>query len=205
MAEKDYSQLDKTELIKIIEKLESRKKYGLIWDEEKVKEQFEKDAENALPVLKEIKGKEIVDKDPSKPVNFLIEGDNYHALSVLNFTHQAKVDVIYIDPPYNTGDTSWKYNNNFVEKEDAYRHSKWISFMNKRLILARSLLKEDGTLICAIDENEQPRLGIMLEEIFPKHEIVCVSIVHNPRGIEGTNFSYGHEYAYFVYPGDGKK
>lgn len=205
MAEKDYSKLDKAELIKIVEKLESRKKYGLIWDEEKVKEQFEKDAENSLPVLKEVKAKEIVDKDPSKPINFLIEGDNYHTLSVLNFTHQGKIDVIYIDPPYNTGDTSWKYNNDFVDKEDTYRHSKWISFMNKRLVLARSLLKEDGTLICAIDENEQPRLGIMLEEIFPKHEIVCVSIVHNPRGIQGTNFSYCHEYAYFVYPGDGKK
>lgn len=81
---KDYSKLDKEELIKIIEKLESHKKYGLIWDEEKVKEQFEKEAQNALPVLKEVKGKEIIDRD-SGPINILIEGDNYHALSVLNF------------------------------------------------------------------------------------------------------------------------
>src|SRR3989344_6394089 len=100
---KTLSPFSKEELLKIVEKLETRKKYGLIWDEEKVKEQFEEDAENALPVLKEIITKEITDKDSSKPVNILIEGDNYHALSVLNFTNQGKIDVIYIDPPYNTG------------------------------------------------------------------------------------------------------
>src|SRR3989344_355957 len=136
---KDYSQFSKEELLKIVEKMESRKKYGLIWDEEKVKEQFEKDAENALPVLKEISSKEITDKDGSKPVNILIEGDNYHALSVLNFTHQGKIDVIYIDPPYNTGKEDWKYNNDYVDQSDAFRHSKWISFMYKRLVLAQGV------------------------------------------------------------------
>ena len=120
---KDYSKLGKEELLKIIEKLESRKKYGLIWDEEKTKEKFEKESENALPVLKEVKSKEIK-TDPTKPVNILIEGDNYHALSVLNYTHQGKIDVIYIDPPYNTGNKDFKYNDNYVDKEDAYRHSK---------------------------------------------------------------------------------
>src|SRR3989344_948287 len=127
---KDYSKLSKEELIAMVEKLDSRKKYGLIWDEEKVKEQFEKDAENALPVLKEISSKEITDEDTSKPVNILIEGDNYHALSVLNFTHQGKIDVIYIDPPYNTGAKDWKYNNDYVDANDPWRHSKWISLMN---------------------------------------------------------------------------
>jgi len=197
---KDYSQFSKDDLIKIVEKLETRKKYGLIWDEEKVKEQFEKDAENALPVLKEISGKEITDKDASKPINILIEGDNYHALSVLNFTHQGKIDVIYIDPPYNTGNKSWKYNNDFVEKDDEWKHSKWISFMSKRLRLAKNLLSEQGALICAIDHNEQEALGLLLKEIFPGMEITCVTIVHNPRGIQGDNFSYTHEYAYFVFP-----
>ena len=99
---KDYSKLEKDDLLKVIEKLESCKKYGLIWDEEKTKEQFEKESENALPVLKEVKGKAIK-TDLTKPTNILIEGDNYHALSVLNYTHQGKIDVIYIDPPYNTG------------------------------------------------------------------------------------------------------
>lgn len=137
MAKKDYSKLEKDDLLKVIEKLESRKKYGLIWDEEKTKEQFEKESENALPVLKEVKGKEIK-TEASKPTNILIEGDNYHALSVLNYTHQGKIDVIYIDPPYNTGNNSWKYNNQYVEKDDAYKHSKWLSFMSKRLKLAKN-------------------------------------------------------------------
>lgn len=196
---KDYSKLSKEDLLKVVEKLESRKKYGLIWDEEKVKEQFEKDAENALPVLKEVKGKEITDKNGG-PVNILIEGDNYHALSVLNFTHQNKIDVIYIDPPYNTGSKDWKYNNDYVDKNDSYKHSKWLSFMNKRLKLAKNLLKETGILICTIDENEHATLGMLLEDIFPDREIVCVTIIHNPGGIQGKNFSYCHEYAYFVYP-----
>ena len=143
---KDYSQFSKEELLKIVEKLETRKKYGLIWDEEEVKEQFEKDAENALPVLKEISGKEITDEDASKPVNILIEGDNYHALSVLNFTHQGKIDVIYIDPPYNTGQNDFKYNDEWIQADDVYRHSKWLSFMSKRLKLANTLLKDGGVI-----------------------------------------------------------
>jgi len=89
---KDYSQYSKKDLLKMIEKLEARKKYGLIWDEEKTKEKFEQESENALPVLKEVKCKEIR-TDPSKPTNILIEGDNYHALSVLNYTHQGKIDL----------------------------------------------------------------------------------------------------------------
>jgi len=194
----DYSKLSKDELLKVIEKLESRKKYGLVWDEERTKEKFEKDAENALPVLKEVKGKEIK-MDPSKPFNILIEGENYHALSVLNYTHQGKIDVIYIDPPYNTGAKDWKYNNDYVDINDTYRHSKWLSMMSKRLRLAKKLLKDDGALICAIDENELNRLGLLLEDIFGNYEIHCITIIHNPRGVQGSNFSYTHEYAYFVF------
>jgi len=195
----DYSKLSKDELLKVIEKLESRKKYGLIWDEERTKEQFEKEAENALPVLKEVKSKAIK-TDPSKPVNILIEGDNYHALSVLNYTHQGKIDVIYIDPPYNTGAKNWKYNNDYVDKDDSYRHSKWLSLMSKRLKLAKRLLREDGVLICAIDENEINRLSLLLEEIFGNCEMHCITIVHNPRGVQGRNFSYTNEFALFVFP-----
>lgn len=197
----NYSKLSKEELLKVIEKLQSRKKYGLIWEEEKTKEQFEKESENALPVLKEIKSKEIK-TDPAKPVNILIEGDNYHALSVLNYTHQGKIDVIYIDPPYNTGAKNWKYNNSYVDINDTYRHSKWLSLMSKRLRLAKKLLKEDGVLICAIDENELNRLGLLLEDIFGNCEIHCITIVHNPRGVQGKNFSYTNEHAYFVFQKD---
>ena len=194
----DYSKFEKEDLLKVIDKLESRKKYGLIWDEEKTRERFEKESENALPVLKEVKGKEIK-TDSKKPTNILIEGDNYHALSVLNYTHQGKIDVIYIDPPYNTGAKDWKYNNNYVDINDTYRHSKWLQMMFNRLKLARRLLKDDGVLICTIDENELNRLGLLLEEIFGNYEIHCITIVHNPRGVQGNNFSYTHEYAYFVF------
>ena len=110
---KDYSQLSKEELLKVIDKIESKKEYGLVWDEEKTKEQFEIDSKNALPILKEVKNREIK-INTSLPTNILIEGDNYHSLSVLNYTHQGKIDLIYIDPPYNTGAKDWKYNNNYV-------------------------------------------------------------------------------------------
>jgi len=164
MAKKDYSKLEKDDLLKVIEKLESRKKYGLIWDEEKTKEQFEKESENALPVLKEVKGKEIK-TDASKPTNILIEGDNYHALSVLNYTHQGKIDVIYIDPPYNTGNKDFVFNDYFVDKNDRYRHSKWLSFMAKRLKLAKSLLSKNGVMFISIDDNEFASLKILVDNI----------------------------------------
>jgi len=193
-----YKDLSKEELVGKIEKLESRKKYGLVWDEEKTKEKFEEDSENALPILKEIKKKEIrTDKEAS--VNILIEGDNYHSLSVLNFTHQGKIDVIYIDPPYNTGARDWKYNNDYVDINDTFRHSKWLSMMSKRLKLSRKLLSEEGVLICTIDHNELATLKLLLQEIFSGKEITCVTIVHNPSGIQGLNFSHNNEYALFVH------
>lgn len=171
MAKKDYTKLEKDDLLKVIEKLESRKKYGLIWDEEKTKEQFEKESENALPVLKEVKGKEIK-TDPSKPTNILIEGDNYHALSVLNYTHQGKIDVIYIDPPYNTGKKDFKYNDNWVDENDTYRHSKWLTFISKRLRLAKNLLKDEGVIFISIDDNEIAQLRLLCNEIFGEQNFV---------------------------------
>ena len=108
--------------------------------------------------------------------------------------------MIYIDPPYNTGAKNWKYNNNYVDKEDAYRHSKWLSMMQHRLSLAKTLLKKNGALICAIDDNEQAHLATLLEEIYSAFEQHTVTIVHNPKGVQGTNFSYTHEYAIFVIP-----
>jgi adenine-specific DNA-methyltransferase len=178
------------------------KKFGLVWMD--VPEKFEDDAQNAMPILKELPEKAVVNDD-DQPTHILIEGDNYHALTCLNYTHKGKVDVIYIDPPYNTGAKDWKYNNNYVDSNDVWRHSKWINFMNNRLLLARKLLSDNGVLICAIDENEQAALGLLLEGIFPKHRIDCITIIHNPGGIQGKNFSYCHEYAYFVYPDNGRE
>ena len=186
----------KAEIERLKKELKKRKKYGLVW-EDKPEEVVEMCKEK-LPVLKEVKNKEII-TDKEKPMNLLIEGDNYHALSVLNYTHAGKVDVIYIDPPYNTGARDWKYNNDYVDINDAWRHSKWLSMMAHRLQLAKNLLKENGVFICAIDENEFYRLGLLLEDIFKGFEIHCITIVHNPRGVQGNNFSYTHEYAYFVF------
>ena len=133
----DYSDWSKTELVKEIKKLNDRKKYGLVWNEEKTKEIFEKESQGKLPVLTEDVKKSISDdKNKLATHNILIEGDNYHALSVLNYTHGGKIDVIYIDPPYNTGN-GFRYNDKKIERDDAYRHSKWLSFMNKRLKLAK--------------------------------------------------------------------
>ena len=205
---KDYSKLEKDDLLKVITKLESRKKYGLVWDEEKTKEQFEKESENALPVLKEVKGKEIK-TDSAKPTNILIEGDNYHALSVLNYTHQGKIDVIYIDPPYNTGNKDFKYNDRFVDKEDSYRHSKWLSFMSKRLRLAKNLMKEDGVIFISIDDNELAQLKLLCDEIFGEENFID-SIVwdkkSSAKGVPPKNMIVNvHEYIIAYQKGDGFK
>lgn len=169
---KDYTSWDKDQLIEHIAKLEKRKKYGLVWDEERTKEKFEKDAEGNLPVLKEVKGKAI-ENNPDKPTHILIEGDNYHALSVLNYTHENAIDVIYIDPPYNTGNKGeWKYNDNWVDKNDSYRHSKWLSFVSKRLQLAKNLLSKDGVIFISIDDNEYAQLKLLCDEIFTEDRYV---------------------------------
>jgi len=193
----DYTNWDREDLVREIEQLRRRKKYGIVWEDkpEDVVEQCKKE----LPVLEEVKDKAI-SNDPNKPTNLLIEGDNFHSLSVLNYTHKEKVDIIYIDPPYNTGAKDWKYNNDYVDINDMFRHSKWVSMMNNRLKLAKRLLSKKGVLICTIDDNENATLGLLLQELFPDREMVGVVIVHNPAGVQGKNFSYVHEFAYFVYP-----
>lgn len=190
------------EIGRLKKELKEKKKYGLVWDSERQPEEVVEMCKEKLPVLKEVRSKEII-TDKNKPVNLLIEGDNFHALSVLNYTHKGKIDVIYIDPPYNTGARDWKYNNDYVDNNDMFRHSKWISMMNNRLKLAKKLLKKGGVLICAIDDNENATLGLLLQQLFPDKEIVGVVIIHNPAGVQGKNFSYTHEFAYFVYPKNG--
>ena len=170
---------------------------GLVFEDKQ--EDVVEQAKTKVPVLKEVV-KNRLDLDDEYPNNLMIEGDNYLALSVLNYTHKKNIDLIYIDPPYNTGAKNWKYNNDYVDKDDEYRHSKWLSFMRHRLTIAKDLLKDDGVLICAIDENEQAHLNVLLEQLFPVHERHLITVVHNPRGIQGTNFSYTHEYAVFVIP-----
>lgn len=131
----------------------------------------------------------------------LIQADNYHALQLLEYLYAGQVDCIYIDPPYNTGAKDWKYNNDYVDGADSYRHSKWLSFMEKRLKLAKRLLNpKDSVLIVTIDEKEYLHLGCLLEELFPNGIITMVTDVINPRaGVARPNsFTRSQEYVYFV-------
>lgn len=175
----------------------TEKKYGLVFEEHN--EEVDEMLIDNIPIFSENIDKKIC-MDENLPYNFLIEGDNLQALYLLKKTHKGKVDCIYIDPPYNTGAKNWKYNNDYVDSKDVYRHSKWLSMMDKRLKIAKDLLTKDGVLICAIDENELATLKLLLEDIFDiSYQVDVITIIQNPRGIQGDNFSYTNEYALFVY------
>lgn len=190
----DYDKWSKEELVKEIIKIKSTI-YGLVWHrdlpEEKIDILINPDARTPnemfpnemagrpFPVLKEVKNKAI-ESDKSKLVNLLIEGDNYHSLAVLNFTHREAVDLIYIDPPYNTGNNDFIYNDKYVDKEDSFRHSKWLSFMEKRLKLSKNLLKKDGVIFISIDDNEQAQLRMLCDEIFGESNFI-VDVIWNSR------------------------
>jgi len=193
MAKIDYTNWSQKDLITEIERLKKRKKYGLVWEDkpENVVEQCRQE----LPILEEVPDKEIK-TDPDKPVNLLIEGDNYHALSVLNYTHKSKVDVIYIDPPYNTGNKSWKYNNRYVDREDAFKHSKFMSFLSNRIRLAKSLLSMKGIIICAIDDYEEQNVRHLFDDVFgEENRLGTIVVIHNPGGRQDDKFfATAHEY-----------
>ena len=143
---------------------------------------------------------EVCNAPDSELWHTLIEADNYHALQLLEYLYAGKVDCIYIDPPYNTGAKDWKYNNDYVDGNDQYRHSKWLSMMQKRLEIAKRLLNpEDSVLIVTIDEKEYLHLGCLLEEMFPAARMQMISSVINPKGTARSNeFSRVDEYIYFV-------
>lgn len=180
-----------------------REKYGLYWID--VPEEFEKEAENKIPVLIEDKSKAIKNED-GKPTHILIEGDNYHALTCLNYTHAGKIDVIYIDPPYNTGNDGFTYkdarfldkfpNGKPVPKDDPLRHSTWLSFMEKRLRLAKNLLSDKGVIFISIDDNEQANLKLLCDQIFgEKNFIGTLPTIMNLKGNQDEfGFAGTHEY-----------
>jgi adenine-specific DNA-methyltransferase len=180
-----------------IEGLKKRKKYGLVWEAKP--EDVVLQCQESIPILRDVKSKRVV-TDKSLPMNLLIEGDNYHALSALNYTHQNKIDLIYIDPPYNTGARDWKYNNDFVDEADPWKHSKWVAQIHRRLLLSKRLLKPDGALIVAIDDYEINSLGLLLEELFPNHDRSIVIVEHHPQGAGSKTISRTHEYAYVLTP-----
>ena len=180
-----------------IEREISEKKYGLVWEDHT--EEVDDKMLNNIPVFIEDKDRKITMN--SDGYNFLIEGDNLHSLYLLEKTHKESIDVIYIDPPYNTGAKNWKYNNDYIDSEDTFRHSKWLSMMSKRLRIAKNLLKPTGAMVIAIDENELANLKLLVEDIFgSQYKVDVVSVIHNPGGIQGANFSFNNEYAMFIYP-----
>lgn len=158
---------EKSELLGLLRK---QKKYGLVWEDKP--EDVEERLCEELPVLIEDTDKAIISTDADAPNHILIEGDNLEALTALAYTHEGKIDVIYIDPPYNTGNKDFVYNDRFVDREDNYRHSKWLSFMNKRLRIAKQLLSDRGVIFISIDDNEQAQLKLLCDEIFGEQKFV---------------------------------
>ena len=143
-----------------------------------------------------------VERGGEKPFHTVINAENFYALQALLFTHRGGVDCIYIDPPYNTGARDWKYNNDYVEGDDLYRHSKWLAFMERRLLLAKELLNpDDSVLVVTIDEKEIHHLGLLLEQVFPSTTLQLVTIVTNPKGVTRASLSRVEEYAFFCFIG----
>lgn len=204
------SVIDKTALIGKIKQLEGltdeeksnligllrqHKKYGLVWEDKP--EDVEERLREELPVLKEVKERALISDQPDAPNHILIEGDNLEALTALSYTHEGKIDVIYIDPPYNTGNKDFAYYDDFcddyrkipyVDREDAFRHSKWLSFMNRRLRIAKRLLSDKGVIFISIDDNEQAALKLLCDDVFGISSYVSTltiesSVIAGPRRV----------------------
>lgn len=155
--------------LSLIEYELTKKKYGLIWEEHE--ERVDEELKTQVPTFEEVKEKEIISNE-NDSFNFLLEGDNLHSLYLLKKTHKGKIDVIYIDPPYNTGVNDFIYDDKRIDNEDGYRHSKWISFMNKRLAVAKELMTENGIIFISIDDNEQAQLRLLCDDIFGEQNFV---------------------------------
>lgn len=164
----------------LIELLRSHKKYGLVWEDKL--EDVEEKLRSELPVLTEVKEKSIISDDPDSPNHILIQGDNLEALVALSYTHAGKIDVIYIDPPYNTGNKDFIYNDSYVVREDSFRHSKWLSFMSKRLRIAKSLLSKRGVIFISIDDNEYSTLKMLCDEIFLEKNFITSFVWKSKSG-----------------------
>ena len=211
------SQDERSYLINLVN---TKKKYGLVWEDKP--EDVEEQLRESLPVLKEVKEKRILAaklsktksaiknpelfeaEDRTPPNHILIEGDNLHALTALIFTHEGKIDVFYIDPPYNTGNKDFKYNDHFVDKQDSYRHSKWLSFMDKRLRIAKRLLSEKGVIFISIDDNEQAQLKLLCDEIFGEENFVSeIAVINNLKGRSDDKYiATAHEHMLIIKKGN---
>jgi adenine-specific DNA-methyltransferase len=178
--------LNQDERAYLVNLVNTKKKYGLVWEDKP--EEVEEQLRENLPVLKEVKEKAIINCD-EHPNHILIEGDNLHALTALTFSHEGKIDVIYIDPPYNTGNKDFRYNDTFkdehIDKENPFRHSTWLSFMNRRLKIAKKLLSENGVIFISIDENECYQLKLLCDEIFGQVNFIADHIWKSKSGGAG--------------------
>jgi len=175
------------------------KKYGLVWEEHT--EEVDEQIKTHVPVFTEVDDK-IITTDEALPYNFLLEGDNLHSLKLLEKTHKGKIDVIYIDPPYNTGNKDFVYNDTIVGSEDGFRHSKWLSFIEKRLSIAKRLLSLNGVIFISIDDNEQANLKLLCDSIFGEHNFIgniCRQAIKG--GSRAQNLKTVHDYV-LVYAND---
>src|SRR5699024_7753225 len=180
------------EILEPIKQLNNQRKYGLVWEEPDNTTYKTDLAEQELlrnfPFLKEVNEHRIFNGE-EHPDHLLIEGDNLHALKTMQYTHKNKIDVIYIDPPYNTGNTDFVYNDKFVDGEDSWRHSKWLSFMNKRLRLAREIMTDDSIIFISIDDNELYQLKLLCDQIFGEEKFVN-NIVIETGNVNGTKVAH---------------
>ena len=212
---KSIEGLSNEERSALLDIINTKKRYGLVWEEKP--EEVEELLRQNLPILKEVTEKRILGVIETNPVvkntelfetennnegpicnpnHVLIEGDNLHALTALSFTHEGQIDLIYIDPPYNTGNKDFKYNDTFVDKEDAFKHSKWISFMEKRLRIAKRLLSHKGVIFISIDDYEQATLKLLCDEVFSEMNFVGNVIwqrAYSPINLKKT-ISQNHDF-----------
>jgi len=185
---------DDTSIIAIneIESELTSKKYGLVWEEHT--EEVDEQIKHNVPVFAEVSDK-IITTDENLPYNFLLEGDNFHSLKLLEKTHKGKIDVIYIDPPYNTGNKDFVYDDTFVGSEDGFKHSKWLSFMNKRLEIAKKLLSENGVIFISINDIEQSQLKLLCDDVFGESNFVATLPKKGSGGRQDSKyFAVIHEY-----------
>ncbi|CYV58510.1 site-specific DNA-methyltransferase [Streptococcus suis] len=186
---------DVVQLDKII-KLLNRKKYGLVWEEHA--ELVEEEMKTRIPVFIEDETRKIRANPEDKDYNFILEGDNLHSLHLLEKTHAGRIDVIYIDPPYNTGNKDFKYNDKFVDKTDGYAHSKWLSFMSKRLEIARRLLSDTGVIFISIDDKEQAQLKLLCDEVFGNRNFIAQLVWEKKKKPSFLNKNLGSKFEYIL-------
>lgn len=185
--------------------LRENKTYGLVWEDKP--EDVEERLRDELPILKEVPERAIISEDKDAPNHILIEGDNLEALATLAYTHEGKIDVIYIDPPYNTGNKDFRYNDSYVDKEDSYRHSNWLSFMNRRLKIAKRLLSDRGVIFISIDDNEQANLKLLMDDtnfFGEKNFIAILPRITKASGKTTDKIAQNHDYI-LLYAKDSSK